>query len=563
MLYSDITRLYIMMESTTKSLEKTDILADFIKNVKKDEISDIIMLCMGRVFPPYSEKEIGIAGNLMIKILSLTANLSEEKIIEVWKKKGDLGLTAKEVVGNRKQTTLFSKKLTTNLVIDNLRKCTDVEGKGAVEKKISLIKELLVFSTPDDAVYITRTVLGQMRVGVGEGIMRDAIAKGFNVEKKLVQNAYDLLTDYGEVCSIAKEGGNTALLNVKLQVNRPINVMLFEKEEDISSGFERVGRPCAAEFKYDGMRCQIHKINDSVRIFTRNLEDITKAFPDVALYVKKNINAKSCIIEGETVSYNPDTKVYTAFQELSKRIKRKYDIKETKENIPVVIFLFDLLYLNGKSVIDFNFIERRKMLENILKEEKWKIELAVQIITDKDSEMEKFYKLALSNHEEGIMMKKLDSPYKPGKRVGYGIKIKPIMEPLDLTIVEAELGEGKRSKWFSSFTLACFDDKSRKFLECGKMGTGIKEKAEEGLSFRELTEMLKENIIEEKEKKIKVIPKIVIEVAYEEIQVSPKYSSGFALRFPRLIRQKTDRKPEDCDNLDRIRKLFKQQRGKR
>jgi len=245
------------------------------------------------------------------------------------------------------------------------------------------------------------------------------------------------------------------------------------------------------------------------------------------------------------------------FQKISQRIKRKHDIEKMAKDFPVEINVFDVLYHDGKSIEGKPLTERRDLLEKIIKPIKWKIVLTKKIITSSEEEATKFYKESLKAGNEGVMIKKIDGPYIPGRHVGGWIKFKPVMETLDLVIVGAEWGEGKRATWLSSFDLACQD--KGKFLELGKVGTGIKEKGE-GVTFKQLTKELKPNVIQTKGKHVLVKPNLVVEVAYEEIQKSPTYNSGLALRFPRILRIRYDRTPSGCDNIERVKNLFEKQR---
>ncbi len=550
MRYALIADVLNKLESTTKRLEMTRILTDFLKKVRADEIEKVILLLKGTVFPEWSEEEIGIADKLMIKALSKASGMSEEEIINEWKEKGDLGVIAEEFVRKRKQSMLTAKsELTIKKVFDNLTQITKEEGKGSTERKLNLIIELLINASPIEAKYITRTVLGTLRVGIGEGTIRDAISLAFNCDKKLVEKAYYLTADYSKVALIAATKGEKGLKNVELVIGRPPKSMLYEKEKSIADGFKRVGRPCAVEYKYDGLRLQVHKKGNNVRLFTRRLEDVTKMFPEVVKACQESIIG-DCIVEGEGVGYNPLKHSFKPFQEISKRIKRKYEISKLAKETPVVLFLFDIFEYNGESYLDKPFRERRKKLEEIVKVRKWSIELAKQIITSDEKEAEKFYKEALANDQEGVMMKNLDAPYQPGKRVGYGVKIKPLKETLDLAISRAEWGKGRRSNWLSSFTLACKSEKG--YLEIGKLGTGLSD-----AQFKEITKKLKPLITSESGKEVKVAPEIIVEVGYEEIQKSPTYSSGFALRFPRLLRFRPDK--DEPDSIEKVKNIYKQQ----
>ncbi len=560
MLYSEFAKLYEKLESTSKRLEKTEILAEFLKKLKHVENKEVVYLLQGKVFPDYDERELGISDQLTIKSLHKATGVSNEEIVKEWKKSGDLGTTAEKLVEKKKQSTLFSKKLTVEKVFENLKKLTEFTGAGTVEKKISIVSELLTSASPSEAKYIVRTLLQDLRVGIGTGTLRDAIVWScFGKEDKEAiekfQEAYDKTADFALVFDQSCKGLKN-LKEVSLHPGKPIKVMLFLKVNNIEEAFKAVGKPAAIEFKYDGFRMLINKDEKgSIKIFTRRLVNVTLQFPEVKEYIEKYIHGKSFILDGEAVGYNPKTHVYRPFQEISQRIKRKYDIEKIQKELPVEVNVFDILYYNGKSLLQTPFKERRKILEKIIKEKKLHLVLAKQIITDKEEEVEKFYKQALKEGEEGIMLKNLNAPYKPGARVGYGIKLKPIVNEFDLVIIKAEYGTGKRAGWLTSYTLACRD--KNKLLEIGKVSTGLKEKEEEGTSFIEITKLLKPLIEKEEGREVYVKPKIVFTVTYQNIQKSPTYSSGFALRFPRFTALRPDKSISDIANLSEIEREYK------
>jgi len=454
---------------------------------------------------------------------------------------------------SKKQSSLFKKKLTTDLVFDNLQKLATLTGKGSQDRKINLLSELLVSSKPKEAKYIVRTALEIMRIGVAEGIIRDSISKAFNVDSKIVENAWFLNADYGQIAKIAKTNGEKGLKQIKIKPGNPIVVMLGDKSPTLEDAVKKYEN-CILEYKYDGIRILISKDNNNFWLHTRRLEDVTSQFPDIVNLAKKSINAKSCIIEGECVGIDAKSGKSIPFQQLSRRVQRKHDIELMAKKIPVRMYLFDVLYLNGKSYLEKKYCERRNALKKIVKPIEKKFILSEGLTTKDLKKAEKFYEGALNKGYEGLMVKNLDAEYQPGRRVGHWLKIKPISEPLDLVIIGAEWGTGKRSKWFGSFELGCRDSDTGNFLGCGKLGTGLSDK-----QFEDLTKKLKNLIIEEKGIYVKLKPKIVIEVGYEEIQKSPKYESGFALRFPRLLRFRTDEEPEQSNDIKKIKKLFNQQ----
>ncbi|MCK4808731.1 MAG: ATP-dependent DNA ligase, partial [Candidatus Aenigmarchaeota archaeon] len=376
-----------------------------------------------------------------------------------------------------------------------------------------------------------------------------------------VEHAFSMTNDFSLVALAAKDGGLTALAKLKMNANHPLKVMLYQKALTIDDAFGIVGKPAAIEYKYDGFRLQVHRTDDTIKLFTRRLEDVTRQFSDVERAVRECVKAESFILDCEVIGVDKKTGKWLPFQKISRRIKRKHKIEEIIKDIPVIVNFFDAMMVNGNNLIDAPFEERRKMIESIVSESE-KIKVAKHIVTSDAKAVDEFYKESLSKGNEGIMMKNLSAPYKPGSRVGYGIKIKPTMDNLDLVIVGADYGEGKRVGWLSSFHLACYDPDSGEYLTIGKMGTGIKEKSEEGTSFGELTEMLKPHITEEKGKTVAIRPVVVIEVAFEEIQKSSKYSSGFALRFPRLVRLREDRMAEDTSTVDEISMVYGGQRGR-
>ncbi len=548
--YSELVGCYQKLERTTKRLEMTDIISEFIRKVPEKNLPVVLLFLQGRVFPMWSEKELGIAGKLMVKALSLVSGATEDAIEKSVKETGDTGLTAEKILVRKHQTTLFTQKLTLEKVYDNLEKLAELTGKGSQDKKMSYINELLSFSTPAESKYIVRTILGELRLGVGEGIVRDAIAKSFGVDVKLLDNAYFLTSDFGELAIIAKREGNAGLKRVELKPGKPMNVMLAQKIDSIDSAIQEIEK-IAFEVKYDGMRCQIHKDGKNIKLYTRRLENVTNQFPEIVKFAKE-INAKTAIIEGEVVAIkNKSDRRPRPFQDLSRRIKRKYDIQKMVDEIPVEINLFDLIFLNGKSYLKEKFSERRKELEKIVKPTEF-FRLADQLKTKKKSDAEKFYKKALEMGHEGVMAKNLDAPYQPGSRVGYMYKIKPVMETLDLAITGATWGEGRRSHWLGSYLLSVRDPHTGELLTIGRMATGLTD-----TQLEEMTEMLKPDVLEESGKEVKLKPNVVVEVAYEEIQKSPTYDSGYALRFPRLVRIRIDKGVDDADTLERVESIMK------
>ncbi len=564
MRYSLLADIYEQLESTSGKLEKTDIISKLLKQTKPEFLEKVVLLLFGRVFFAWSQKELGVANQLMIKAISKSSGNSQKKIIEKFKELGDLGLVAKHFAGIKVQKILFKKELFVQKVFENIEKIAQQSGPRSQDRKLNLIAELLALADPKESKYIVRTVLEELRVGVAEGILRDAIAKAFNISPELVESAWSLNPDYGQIAEIAKSKGTTGLKKVKIELGRPMIMLLAEKAPDLKTAVESY-KNCILEWKYDGMRCQCHKKGNHVWLYTRRLENVTEQFPDL-VKLCKNINARECIIEGETLAIDKKTGNPVPFQRLSQRIHRKYEIEQMTKEIPIQVNLFDIVYLNGKLLFDLPLKTRRAVLEKNITQAPGKFQLSHALITKDLKKAEQFYKQALQAGQEGLMVKNLDAKYVPGRKVAGGwLKVKPIMETLDLAIVGAIWGTGKRTGWLGSFILACRDPDTGEFLECGMLGTGVKEKVTkpEDVTFEQMTELLKEYIEFEKDNTVKIKPKILIEVAYEEIQKSPTYDSGFALRFPRFIKIRWERSIWDVDTIERVKHLYNIQKGKK
>ncbi len=619
--YSNLVDFYKKLGSTQSSLEKTAILSDLFSGRDDRELEILVKLCMGRIFSAWKDEDIGISSKLMVKALKKVSGSGEKAINQEWKSTGDLGETAENILGRKRQQTFAVSKLTVEKVHENLKEIADFEGSGSQSRKIDNISEILSMAKPEEAKYIVRTVLRNMRLGVGEGIVRDAILEAFfpsileiteaseekfngkrvlvgkkvsqkfleekrDVEhetfdfelsemseidfdrfdfivldksdaknlysylKEAVQHGYDVTNDFGDVAVTAKNKGIKGLRGLEMKIFRPVNAMLAKKVDTIGEGFETVGKPAGVDYKYDGMRAQIHKKGDEVKIFTRRLDDVTEQFPDVEKAVKEFVDTDECIIDSEIVAYDPDDGSMVPFQRLSKRIKRKYDIEDIVNKIPVEVRPFDILYLR-KALIKEKYSERFLKLEKIVEEKEGVIRLVDRIVTDDEEDVNAMQQRSLSEGQEGIMMKNLDAEYKPGSRVGYMVKLKPVMETLDLVIIGAEWSEGRRSGWLGSLTMGCRDEDGN-YLEVGKLATGLTDE-----QLEEITNRLEPLIVEEDGRQVKVSPEVVVEAEFEEIQKSPTYTSGFALRFPRLKRFRDDK--EDADSIEKVARLYKSQ----
>ena len=581
MKFDVLAKSFQQLESTSKRLEKTHIISSLLKETDDDHLQPVLLLLRGQIYPDFDQRDIGISNKLAIKAMNTAFGYSEDDIKNKWREIGDLGEIAKELSTNKKQNTLFQKDLNVKNIFKTLQELPRFTGHGSTDQKIKQISKLLGHAKPLEAKYITRIVLQDLRVGIAEGTIRDGMAWAYldevkphydekqksitpkNREKyneaiELIQDCLNKTNDFYQVAKATKKGINE-LQKIDLQIGKPLKSMLAKRSKNAKDAFDTTGRPSALEYKYDGLRMQIHYKDEKVQIFTRRLDDVTKQFPEVQRYVKENVNCTNCILDAEAVGYNSKTKKYTKFQEISQRIKRKYDIKKLSKKIPVELNIFDILYHNNESQIKKTYQERRQLLEKIITKKPLQIVPAKQIITKEISKAQEFFEQALNEGNEGLMFKKLDAIYKPGNRVGYMVKYKTHLDDLDLVITGAEWGTGKRKGWLTSLLVSCYNQELQTFEEIGKVGTGLKEKGDEGTTFQEITNQLKKYITKTTNREVTITPKIVISVRFEEIQKSTAYTSGYALRFPRFKQLRPDRKPESIATKKEVKQAYQNQ----
>jgi len=589
--YAALVDVYERLEATSSNLEKTAILAEALADADEAQLPILVKLLRGTPFAAWEAEELGISSRLTTEAIATATGVDEDAIEATWRDTGDLGDAAAEAVANRKQRTLVTTRLDVRTVHDTLQELATYEGEGSQERRIEAVAGLLNDADASEARYVVRTVLGHLRVGIGDGTVRDAIADAFldgsDAAIEAVERAYQVTNDYRTVARTAKRDGVDGLAELDVELFRPVEVMLAQKAEGLPEGIDEVADEGAAvrlEHKFDGVRTQIHKQGNEIRVFTRRLEDVTAQFPDVVAAVREGVDATECIVEGEIVGYDPDTGEVLPFQTLSKRIKRKYDVEETAAEIPVTVHLFDCLYRDGESLLDASLRERLTALEGILAPEPGAIELATHQAAEstadggesgddgrgddtasgraKDDAGEtvaaeadrEFYAAALDAGHEGVMLKNAAASYQPGRRVGYMMKVKPTMEPLDLVVTRAQWSEGRRSEFLGRLFLACRDAESGDLREVGRLATGYTDE-----ELRDLTARLEPLVTERDGRQLELQPEVVLEIEYEEIQPSPEYDSGFALRFPRFVRVRDDLRPTDADTLDRVSTLHDQQ----
>jgi len=540
------------LESTTKRKDMIAWAASFILELETQEIEPAISMLMGRSFPKGDQRVLEVSWTTLNTSIRKITKTDSGGFSGAFGRTGDVGDATRIVFEESKvgrQATLLKKPLTILEVRRTFETIADAKGTGSREKKQRLLETLLGSATPTEAKYLVKVLIGEMRTGFHEGLMELAIAKAFKVPAELVQTASMLTGDIGEVATLAKTTGREGLLKVGFTIFRPVKPMLAQMAGTIDDALAEHGGRTAFEYKMDGARVQIHKAGDTVKIFSRRLTDVTESLPEIIDVVRDEVKADEAILEGEAIAVGKDGKPML-FQHLMRRFRRIRKIERAAEEIPVQLYLFDALYVNNENLIKEPYTKRRERLAQVTDS----IPLTPQIVAEDGRTAEEFMEKAIQAGHEGLMAKKLASPYTPGIRGKRWLKIKRILEPLDLVIVAAEYGYGRRHGWLSDYYLAARETETGDLLPVGKTFKGLTDD-----EIIKMTKRLKKLAIGKEGHKVVVTPKIVVEVAYNEIQKSPKYKCGMALRFTRITRIRDDKEPEEADTIQKIKRVYEQQ----
>ena len=578
MRYSLIADGYEKIEATTKRLEMTDLLVTLLKQTPKDLIDKVVYLTQGKLYPDFVGIEIGIAEKLAIRAVAKAAGYSEKEIEENVKKTGDLGETTEKFLEKKTQRTFFQEQLTVHMVYANLDKMAKAEGPGSIELKISLLAGLLANATPKEGKYVIRTVTGSLRLGIADMTVLDALAVAFGGGKdarKYLERAYNISSDLGRVAKTVVEQGMETVKKFEVSLGEPIRPMQAERLSSPIEILEKLGGKCIAEFKYDGERIQAHKKGDQVTLFSRRLENITDQYPDTCELLKNHVQAENAIVEAECVAVDPDTGEMRPFQELMHR-RRKYGIKEAMEEYPISLFMFDALYIDGKDLTLEPYPIRRRNLEKII-EQSDHIKVADYIVTDDLDELERFFEKAVESGCEGLVCKSVtkDAVYQAGARGWLWIKYKrdyksEMTDTVDLVVVGAFHGRGKRAGTYGALLLAAYNPKIDMFETVTKCGTGFTDE-----DLKKLPKMMKKHQIPHRHPRVNSTlkadiwfePKVVIETLGAEITLSPihvcamnaiRKGSGLAIRFPRFTgNYRLDKSAEDATSVKEIIEMYK------
>lgn len=536
------------LEKTTGRLQLTQMIAQFLKQLTMDEVPAGLRLLIGQVFPEWDERALNLSWRAVSKIVTDLTEPGEEDRQAVYSQAVDAGEAVRMLMQRSRKSPAQPPPLTILEVYETFEEIAETSGKGSRARKEELLRSLLLRATSLQAKYLVKNVMREMRHGVGEGIVLDAIALASRAQKKVVRRANMLCGDLGEVAVTALEEGEPGLQDIHPRLFRPLKPMLAHMAKDLAEAFEYHKGNIALEYKLDGARVQIHKDGTKVKIFTRNLSEVTKSLPEIVEQVSKEARADRAILEGEVIAADAEGRPLP-FQHLMRRFRRVHKIAETAHQVPVQLHLFDILYREGASLVDLPYRERWQVLEQT----KGSLRAVRREIPPDISEGEAFAQQAYLEGHEGLIAKHLDSPYRPGVRGKAWFKIKHVTS-LDLVIVAADWGYGRRHGWLSNYHLAARDEDEGTFLEVGKTFKGLTDE-----EFQEMTERLLALETRRRGGTVFVEPKVVVEVLFNEIQASSQYESGLALRFARISRLREEKSPEEADTIQAMRQIFRQQ----
>ncbi len=586
-----LVEAFSKLETITSRIQITAILVDLFKKTPPELIDKVVYLIQGKLWPDWKGlPELGVGEKFLIKAIAKSTHSKEAEVEELYKKMGDLGKVAEALKGKVASAggvglakflggTTSQKKLTVDEVYRTFTRVATAIGEGSRDVKINLIAGILSEASPVEARYLVRFIEGRLRLGVGDATIMDALAiayAGSQSYRPLVERAYNIRADLGNVAKVLATEGPKSLENIEPEVGVPIRPMLAERLSDPHEILAKVGGKALVEYKYDGERGQIHKKRDTVIIFSRRLENITHQYPDVVEMVKEHIKAKEAIVEGEIVPIDPETGEMRPFQELMHR-KRKHDIHEAVKEYPVAVYLFDVLYSEGEDLTLKPITRRRDVLKEIIKEGE-RFQIAQHVFTDSVEELEKFFLQAIENGAEGVMVKAVhqDAIYQAGSRGWLWIKYKrdyksEMTDTVDLVVVGAFAGRGKRAGRYGTLLLAAYDKEADLFRTVCKVGTGFTDE-----DLENITKMIQPLIIDHKHPRVDslvtphvwLVPQLVAEIIGAELTLSPQHTCckdavrkgvGISIRFPRFIRWRDDKGPEDATATEELLEMYRNQ----
>jgi DNA ligase-1 len=576
--YSILAESFEKMESTRKRLELTQFLVELFEKTPHEVISKIVYLIQGKIRPDFEGIELGVAEKLAIRAISKSSGITIKKIEEEYNKGGDLGHAAEIILEQKTQTTFLVENITVERVYETLFKIAKLGGSKSQDMKIKYISSLLNDANPLEASFILKILLGTLRLGIAENTVMDALAIAYSGDKenrKLLQHAYNVSSDLGKVAEIIAIEGIQGIEKFKINLFNPIRPMLADRVKSEKEVIEKIGNEFAIEYKLDGERVQIHVEGEKIELFSRSLEKISNYYPDIIEKIPKIIQAENAILEAEIVAINENTGDFLPFQELMHR-RRKYKIEKAVIEYPITVNFFDVLYCNGKNCTELNYSERRKKLENIVKENEFAKYIPMTIAKN-ENEIQEFFENSINAGSEGLMLKMLDKPYQAGSRGSHWLKLKreyrnELGDSLDLVVIGGFFGKGRRTGSYGTLLLSTYDENTDTFPSICKVGTGFTDESLDQLyQILNPKTTIKKNprIISEMEADVWFEPELVIEIVASEITLSPihkvardeiRKNAGLALRFPKFTGKiRMEKTAEDASTDEEVISLYKAQ----
>ena len=576
--FSIVAEIFEKMENTTKRIELTNILVELLKKTPKKIIPNAVYLLQGIIRPNFEGVELGIAEKLAIRAISKSSGLSIKKIEDDYRKVGDLGLTASNILKLKTQTTFTAEKITLERVYETLFKIAKLEGKGSQDLKMKHISSLLNDATPLEAKFVLKILLGTLRLGVAENTVMDALAIAFTGKKEnkeRIENAYNVSSDLGKVSQMVATNGIDGIKKFKISLFSPIRPMLADRVKSEKEAIKKMPELFSAEYKLDGERVQIHKQANKIILFSRRLENITQYYPDIVENIGKSLNVHEGVFEAEIVPINENTGEFLPFQELMHR-RRKYKLEQAVSQYPITVNFFDVLYFDNKDCLNLEYSERRKILEKLVNEDNFS-KLVPMLLVKNENEVGDFLENSINAGCEGLMLKTPSAPYRAGSRGSNWLKLKreyrnELGDSLDLIVIGAYFGRGRRTGLYGTLLLGTYNPEKDNFPSICKVGTGFTDE-----SLDQLYQILSNNvtlkknsrIISEMEADVWLEPELVLEIVASEITLSPihktgldliRKSSGFALRFPKFTGKiRYEKAVEDASTGEEVFALYKRQ----
>ena len=576
--FSIIAEIFERMENTAKRIELTNLLVELLKKTPKKIISNAVYLLQGIIRPNFEGVELGVAEKLAIRAISKSSGLSIKKIEDDYKKCGDLGLTASNILKLKTQTTFTAEKITLERVYETLFRIAKLEGKGSQDLKMKYISSLLNDATPLEAKFVLKILLGTLRLGIAENTIMDALAIAFTGKKEnkeQIENAYNVSSDLGKVSLLIATDGIDEIKKFKISLFSPIRPMLADRVKSEKEAIKKMSEKFAAEYKLDGERVQIHKHVNEVVLFSRRLENITQYYPDIVENVKKSLSVNEGVFEAEIVPVNENTGEFLPFQELMHR-RRKYKLEKAISQYPITVNFFDVLYFDKKDCLNLEYSERRKILEKLVNEDDFS-KLVPMLLVKNENEIEDFLENSINSGCEGLMLKTLDAPYRAGARGSNWLKLKreyrnELGDSLDLIVIGAYFGRGRRTGLYGTLLLGTYNPDMDNFPSVCKVGTGFTDESLDQLYqilSNKITLKKNSRVVSEMEADVWFEPELVLEIVASEITLSPihktglnliRKGSGFALRFPKFTGKiRYEKAVEDASTDEEVLALYKGQ----